>query len=721
MHAISRMRTALSTATALLLALPMVSLGLPAAAHASASSLVINEVNWAGSSVSANDQWVELYNPGPAVDFSLHPYTISVDGTDLVTLTSGAVLSHGEYIVSRLGAAQSTQLLVIGKVDSALVLPHVDLQLQLKDENGDVVDTAGDGTGSPLAGSDGMTGVKVVSSMSRVAGTTDGTKASSWYTPATVGKYIDNGVIQYGTPGTDNLEVAAPGQLALDPHPAANQPTITGTIIPAVGQAMPGLVQVRFTRVSDGTVTGVNGFVNATTGNFSVIYPGVMGPALYRITVTSLDITPNAGRSATVEVPIAGSPQNLYLVNPASVTVSVPTLDAYPTLTNQTTVTLTGTVDAGTALVISVNGTEYGTTPIAAGQTTFSRTVTLLTDQVNQIEVRAQDSAFNVSAPAIATITQDSMAPKAVVAGLVKVSTNAPGTQDSVQGMAGAAEANAFVDVYADASLTTKIATGSVAANGSFGPILVGDNTNTTLYLVVRDAAGNVSPATLFENPVAFATQTITMSITVGSITGTQATVSWTPISGAAAYRIKYKPEGGSFSSPMTVCAGVATCQSTTINGLSPLTSYVVAVAAVDAAGNESNYTEKTFVTGPPANVGGGSGPLPGLTVATKSSGTSVKTPVTVVTPSPAPTVSPTEQGEVKSENTTSSTNWTPWIILAILIALAVLATAGYFYWFGGEDEDADEAGTTGSGKNEPTPATDQKNTAKKADKEKRW
>lgn len=48
------------------------------------------------------------------------------------------------------------------------------------------------------------------------------------------------------------------------------------------------------------------------------------------------------------------------------------------------------------------------------------------------------------------------------------------------------------------------------------------------------------------------------------------------------------------------------------------------------------------------------------------------------------------EDGKIKSEETSDETekiNWTPWIVLFVLIILAGAATGGYFYWFNGEEE----------------------------------
>jgi hypothetical protein len=50
------------------------------------------------------------------------------------------------------------------------------------------------------------------------------------------------------------------------------------------------------------------------------------------------------------------------------------------------------------------------------------------------------------------------------------------------------------------------------------------------------------------------------------------------------------------------------------------------------------------------------------------------------------------EEGKIKGEEESTETtdeniNWTPWIILFVLIILAGAATGGYFYWFSGEEE----------------------------------
>ena len=125
---------------------------------------------------------------------------------------------------------------------------------------------------------------------------------------------------------------------------------------------------------------------------------------------------------------------------------------------------------------------------------------------------------------------------------------------------------------------------------------------------------------------------------------------------------------------------------------------YYIAVVAIDGAGNESTLAEASKQL---VHV---SAPAPVATV----------TPVATVDPTPAPApvaasiapqkaqaAAPVEKkietpaddsnGQIKGDDTdndeTEKINWTPWIVLFVLIVLAGAATGGYFYWFAGEEE----------------------------------
>jgi hypothetical protein len=413
-------------------------------------------------------------------------------------------------------------------------------------------------------------------------------------------------------------------------------------------------------------------------------------------------------------------------------------------------------------LVVSINGNQVSQEVVTPGQTTFSLPVTLIPNSVNRIEVRARDNTgFPVtSAPAIATITQDSLAP-VLNTSLIKTASNPPGTADSISGQAGSAEPGTTIEVYSDAALTNKIASTTVAADGSFGPLMIGDNMYAKVYLVDRDQVGNGSTSIPLDNIIAYAGSSQPISYTVTGIGTDKATLTISPVAGAANYRLKYRVVGGSYSAPIDLCLNNAACtlQRPVIN-LNPGSKYTFAVAAVDQYGNESPYTEYAFSTqalpivapvtvatvssapttaAAPAVVSpadqSANLPAPVFTPSNDSSTTATPAPTTDTTATPSPTP---EAGEVKSADDTSSHNYTPWIILAVLLGLAILATAAYFYWFGGEAGESTEAAALAADRRRrldevessaedvrSTDATAPKDTKPippvKKDKEKRW
>ncbi len=89
----------------------------------------------------------------------------------------------------------------------------------------------------------------------------------------------------------------------------------------------------------------------------------------------------------------------------------------------------------------------------------------------------------------------------------VTVAQNPPGTADSVSGAAGAVTDNISaadkvkVEVY-QADGTTLIQSVSAAADGSFGPISIGDNVNASVVVKAVDEAGNRSAGATFANDI---------------------------------------------------------------------------------------------------------------------------------------------------------------------------------------------------------------------------
>lgn len=161
-----------------------------------------------------------------------------------------------------------------------------------------------------------------------------------------------------------------------------------------------------------------------------------------------------------------------------------------------------------------------------------------------------------------------------------------------------------------------------------------------------------------------------------------EVSLSWNPVVGAVSYNVYYKKTSEvDYSGPVNV-----TSTSTKITGLENGLSYDFKVVAVNENGVGG---ESVVVTATPKSSAVVLASAPSVQDAV------VDQPETpVVTPEVTPPTEETgpEIGQIKGEETTATEeediNWTPWIILFVLIVLAGAATGGYFYWFGNEEEE---------------------------------
>lgn len=110
----------------------------------------------------------------------------------------------------------------------------------------------------------------------------------------------------------------------------------------------------------------------------------------------------------------------------------------------------------------------------------------------------ANNFAAVVTDEAVVVPAPDTTAPTAPVLANLSITDATSPAVDTISGAAGAVEANATVNVYSDAGLTTLVGTATAAADGSFGAINLTDETTGTItyYVVAVDAASNASTAT---------------------------------------------------------------------------------------------------------------------------------------------------------------------------------------------------------------------------------
>ncbi|MFZ1406225.1 MAG: lamin tail domain-containing protein, partial [Anaerolineae bacterium] len=112
-------------------------------------TVVINEIAWGGTLASASDEWMELFNPGPAA-VDLAGWTLS-DGGDVTITLSGALAPGAFYLLER---SDDT---TVNDTPADLIyegtLSNNGEALTLRDARGHVVDTANGDGGAWPAGS----------------------------------------------------------------------------------------------------------------------------------------------------------------------------------------------------------------------------------------------------------------------------------------------------------------------------------------------------------------------------------------------------------------------------------------------------------------------------------------------------------------------------------------------------------------------------------------
>ena len=160
-----------------------------------------------------------------------------------------------------------------------------------------------------------------------------------------------------------------------------------------------------------------------------------------------------------------------------------------------------------------------------------------------------------------------------------------------------------------------------------------------------------------------------------------EVSLTWDTVVGADHYNIYYQK----FSDSVYVGPISTTLTSAIITGLQNGVKYRFIVRAADVNNVESAnaWLEATPVE---SKVVLASTPVTIAPESAQAAPSTVEQPTTTEE-------TPAEEGQIKGEESTTTEetsekiNWTPWIILFILIVLAGAATGGYFYWFAGDEE----------------------------------
>lgn len=174
--------------------------------------IVINELMWSGSSLSANDEWIELKNmtdrPLDLTGMSMTRLAGGVD-TSMIPASSFAgktLAAHGYFLISNFASSASRMKDTITPdiVNTGVNLANGALEIKLF-SGATFIDTAWDGTAAREGIFNSAAGKYY--SMERTGVPGDGANPLSWYTcidSASSTDYFDGGTDERGTPGAKN-------------------------------------------------------------------------------------------------------------------------------------------------------------------------------------------------------------------------------------------------------------------------------------------------------------------------------------------------------------------------------------------------------------------------------------------------------------------------------------------------------------------------------------
>ncbi len=161
-----------------------------------ASRVVIGEVNWAGSSRSTADEWIELWNLG-LQDQSLDGWRLEgASATPFVFDKTEIIQAQQSFLIANYDETNAKSALNVHPaiVSTDVALSNDTLALRLSDDQNTLVDQVGDEK-KPAAGS-----TKPATAMVRIDTNVDGQTSSTWV-DANATQNLDEGVGDLGTPG----------------------------------------------------------------------------------------------------------------------------------------------------------------------------------------------------------------------------------------------------------------------------------------------------------------------------------------------------------------------------------------------------------------------------------------------------------------------------------------------------------------------------------------
>ncbi|MFZ5365218.1 MAG: lamin tail domain-containing protein [Patescibacteria group bacterium] len=184
-------------------------------AQAADFSVVISELAWAGSSYSANDEFIELKNlTDREIDLSGWKLTKLSGGQEQVMIEfppAAIIESENFFVISNFGSEDSVLNIEPDLADSAVSLSNSNLEIKLYDSAGILIDVAGDGS-APFYGDN-----EFKASMVRNFTIGSGEIESSW-SGSLISENLDADAPDFASPAAENF-------LGIDIIPAADDLT----------------------------------------------------------------------------------------------------------------------------------------------------------------------------------------------------------------------------------------------------------------------------------------------------------------------------------------------------------------------------------------------------------------------------------------------------------------------------------------------------------------
>lgn len=322
-----------------------------------ASSMVIGEVNWAGSSHSTADEWIELWNLG-LQDQSLDGWRLEgASATPFVFDATQIIPAQQAFVIANYDETNAKSVLNVHPVfvNTDVALGNDRLSLELSDNTGAVVDRAGDGK-KPAAGT-----TKPPTTMVRADPTLDGRDPTAWVGASTA-LNLDTEVVDQGTPG------ACDGCRGV-PVPADVTSTISYTSSTVVNTDTTSTMDV------PSFVTPSSTTVNTTSTTEFTPYE----------TTSTLDVATSTLAFATTSTAEVSATTTFVFVDSASSTIPLTATTTLPeTMFATTTVVVTTTIVSTTTTIAATTTVGIATTTTVVTSTALSTsTVTTPTAATN--------------------------------------------------------------------------------------------------------------------------------------------------------------------------------------------------------------------------------------------------------------------------------------------------------------------------------------------------